>query len=165
MAETDKRRRANLTGIAVIATATLGTAVSGNLSGDFGSAWYQHLRKPVWQPSGTVIGAVWTVLYSMSCVAASLLWWHRARMNSNKLWWFLAGQYALNFAFTPVLTRLHALRLATLDSAVLSLLVALLVRLAWPVHRVAALMLVPYVLWTAFATVLSERLWKLNQAR
>lgn len=157
------RRRTDLLGIAMIAAVTLITAGAGRLSGDFRSAWYQQLRKPAWQPSGTVIGTVWSVLYTLTALSASLLWWHRQQGQSSRLWWLLTGQYGANVAFTPLFTRLHALKLATLDSAVLTLAVAALVRAAWPIRRPAALLLLPYALWAAFATVLSWRLWQLNR--
>jgi benzodiazapine receptor len=157
------RRRTDLVGTAALVAVTLTTAIVGSLTGDFRSAWYQQLRKPAWQPSGAVIGAVWSILYALTALSASLLWWRRNHAKTRVLWWLLALQYGFNVAFTPLFTRLHALRLAALDSALLTLSVTTLALLAWPIRRLAALLLVPYVLWTAFATVLSWRLWQLNR--
>ena len=163
MEKRDAERRHGLAGAAAISAATLVTATAGSVSGDFASAWYQALRKPTWQPSGAVIGAVWTVLYTLLSISAVLLWWHRRERSDTRFWAILTIQYLLNFAFTPLFTRLHALRLATLDCALLTVCVGTLIALAWPVRRLAALLLVPYVAWTAFATGLSWRLWQLNR--
>ena len=162
MPETDNQLSNDLWGTAAIVAVTAGTAVAGGLSGDFDSAWYLHLRKPAWQPPGQVIGAVWSVLYTLTAIAASLLWRRRGQVRGNRLLWLFALQYGLNAAFTPVFTRVHALKLATLDSAMLAFVVATMAVLAWPVRRLAAVLLVPYVLWTAFATMLSWRLQRLN---
>jgi benzodiazapine receptor len=159
----DTRRRDDRAGVAAVVAATLATAVGGSLSGDFGSDWYQRLRKPAWQPSGAVIGAIWTVLYTMTALAASDVWRRRERLRGRTFWLVLALQYLFNAAFTPLFTRRHALRLATLDAALLSVSVGTLLVLAWPVRRLAAMLLLPSVLWTSFATWLSLRLWQLNR--
>ncbi len=158
-----ERRQVDWLGTATIAAVTLATAAAGARSGDFHSAWYRRLRKPAWQPSGAVIGAIWTVLYTLTATAAGLLWWRRRAVDSRGIWALLALQYALNVAYTPVFTRLRALRLATLDAGLLSLTVSALILLVWPVRRIAALLLVPYSLWAGFATLLSLRLWHLNR--
>jgi translocator protein len=163
MPNLDERRRRDLLGGTAIVAVTISTAIAGTRSADFGSAWYQQLRKPAWQPSGTVIGAVWSMLYTLTAVSATLLWWRREQVRGNRLWVGFGLQYGLNYAFTPLLTRLHALRLATLDCALLTLVVATIAALAWPVRRLPALLLMPYVLWAAFATILSWRLWQSNR--
>lgn len=49
------------------------------------------------------------------------------------------------------------------DVAALLVAVALTVRAMWPVSRVAALLLVPYLAWVAFATVLTAGIWRRNR--
>jgi translocator protein len=164
MSKDNRRQSDDLLGTAAIAAATAGTAIAGGLAGDFESVWYQQLRKPGWQPSGQVIGAVWSVLYTLTAVAGTLLWRRRGHVNDSKLFWLFVLQFGLNGAFTPILTRFHALKLAVLNSATLAVVVAALVTLAWPVRRLAAVLLVPYVLWTAFATCLIWRIQRLNRA-
>lgn len=159
----DNRRQSDNLGTAAILAVTAGTAIAGGLAGDFESVWYQRLRKPGWQPSGQIIGSVWSVLYTLTAVSATLLWRRRGHVNDSKLFWLFSLQFGLNAAFTPILTRFHALRLAVVDCSMLSLVVATLVVLAWPVRRLAAVMLVPYVLWTGFATCLSWRIQRLNR--
>jgi tryptophan-rich sensory protein len=160
----DNRRQSDNLGTAAIVAATAGTAIAGGLAGDFESVWYQQLRKPAWQPSGQVIGAVWSVLYALIAVAGALLWRRRDHVTGGKLMWLFALQFGLNAAFTPIFTRFHALKLAVLVCGLLSLVVATLAVLAWPVRRLAAVLLVPYALWTAFATLLSWRIQRLNRA-
>jgi translocator protein len=63
----------------------------------------------------------------------------------------------------PLPTPAHSLRLATLDSALLAATMGTLVVVAWKIRRLAALLLVPYALWTVFATALSWRLWRMNR--
>lgn len=159
MGARDARARALLTAVGVAAV-TAGVAAAGSAAGDFDSSWYRRLKKPAWQPGGATIGAVWTGLYALTAVSGSMLAGGRRR---GLLTGLFALQYVLNAAFTPLLTRRRSLVLATADSAALFATVTALVVAAWPVRRTAAMLLVPYAAWTAFATYLSATLVRLNR--
>ena len=160
MSTRDSRARAVLTAAGIVAV-TAGVAAGGSAAGDFDSAWYRRLRKPGWQPGGSTIGAVWTGLYALTATSAYLLA-RGARRRRGLLAGLFAVQYALNAAFTPLLTRRRDLGLATADSAALFATVSALAAVAWPVRRTAALLLLPYAAWAAFATYLSATLVRLN---
>lgn len=145
-----------------IAAVTIGVAAVGIAAGDFDSRWYRRLRKPGWQPGGATIGAVWTMLYALTGASAYILA-RGPRQRRRLLVGLFALQYALNAAFTPLLTRRRDLVLATADSAALLATVSALTFAAWPVRRSAAVLLLPYVTWTAFATYLSAALARLNR--
>jgi tryptophan-rich sensory protein len=148
--------------LAAIVGVTVATAGVGGVGGDFSSSWYGALRKPRWQPSGGVIGAVWSFLYALIALALTLLFRTEAARRDRRLLALAGVQYLLNAAFTPLLTRARSLSLATIDCALLATVVIALTRQAWPRHRLAAALLVPYALWSSFATLLSLRLKLLN---
>ena len=150
-----------LTGIGIVAV-TVGVAAAGGAAGDFDSRWYRRLRKPGWQPGGAAIGTVWSVLYVLTAASAYILA-RGPRRRRGLLGGLFVIQYVLNAAFTPLLTRRRDLTLATADSAALLVTVSALTVAAWPVRRAAAVMLLPYVVWTAFATYLSATLVRLNR--
>jgi tryptophan-rich sensory protein len=150
---------------AAVAGATALVAGGGAALSDFESGWYRRLRKPAWQPSGRTIGRVWSVLYALTAASGTMLWTGRSRPRSRLLPALFVAQYALNLAYTPLLTRGRSLRLATLDSGLLFAAVAALIRTAWPARRVAAALLLPYLAWTGFATFLSWRILRLNRPR
>src|SRR3954451_10842846 len=54
------------------AAAVTGVAIAGGLGSDTSSDWYQNLDKPSWQPPGAVFGPVWTILYVLITIAATL---------------------------------------------------------------------------------------------
>ena len=157
-----QRRTETVIGPLVISGATLATAVAGGLTADFRSAWYLTLQKPSWQLSGRVIGSVWTLLYPLIAIAGVLLWQTPAGRRDRGLLTIFCLQWVLNFLFTPLLTRKRSLALAPLDCGALAVAVWLLVGKAIPVRRLAGLLLVPYGLWTTFATVLSLALLRRN---
>lgn len=162
MASGGSRGRGLLAAAGIVAV-TAGAAALGSAAGDFESRWYRRLRKPSWQPGGATIGAVWTGLYALTALSAWLLAGRRAGVRGPAIAALFGLQYALNAAFTPLLTRRRDLVLATADSAALCATVGALAAAAWPVRRLAAVLLLPYVAWTAFATFLSATLLRLNR--
>jgi translocator protein len=156
-------RRADILGVLGVVGLTAAVAVVGGAAGDFRSKWYTELRKPAWQPSGAAIGAVWSALYVTIATAGSLLWLQRRRSNPAVPTLFVA-QSVLNAAWTPLFTRAKSPALATLDCAALTAVNVGLVASAWSVRRLAAVLLVPYLVWTAFATFLSWSIYRLNSS-
>ncbi|MBJ7599666.1 MAG: hypothetical protein DLM67_07925 [Candidatus Nephthysia bennettiae] len=155
-------RRKDLVGVLAVMGLTAAVAVAGGAAGDFRSRWYAELRKPAWQPSGTTIGAVWSVLYVSIAAAGSILWLRRGRAGSGILALFVS-QSLLNAAWTPLFTRARRPDLAAAECVMLTAVNAGLVVSAWRVCRPAALLLVPYLVWTAFATFLSWTIYRLNR--
>ncbi len=140
-----------------IAAAALaaGSAVVGGLATDPSSRWFTRLRKPAFYPPPQAFGIVWSALYTgIAWAGGEVL----ARADGRQRHDFArayAVNLALNTAWTPIFFRAHRPWLATLESAVLTVSAADLVRRAAPVSRPAAAALAPYAAWTAFATVLS----------
>ena len=157
-------RERDVIGVLAVVGLTAAVAVVGGAAGDFRSRWYTELRKPAWQPPGAAIGAIWSLLYVSIATAGSLLWLRRGRAHPAVAPLFVA-QSVLNAAWTVLFTRAKSPALATADCAALTAVNAGLVACAWPVWRPAALLLVPYTLWTAFATFLSWTIYRLNAPR
>jgi tryptophan-rich sensory protein len=125
------------------------------------SRWYRRLSKPPWQPPGAVFGPVWTVLYAM--IAASMLTVRRHPTAQQRPLFVLYGSnLALNLAWSMIFFRGRSPLAAGVEILALEgTTVALVVR-AWPVSRLAALLLVPYALWVAFATALTWAIVRRN---
>ncbi|HEV2867159.1 MAG TPA: TspO/MBR family protein [Allosphingosinicella sp.] len=140
----------------------LGT-VSGRLANSgFGNPWFDALAKPDLMPPGWVFGVVWTLLYILlGLVLAMLLHARGARRRGQLIALFLL-QLALNYAWSPVFFAFHDVATAlALIGAMIVLTIALVV-LLWPVRRVAALLMLPYLAWIAFAALLTAQIGALN---
>ena len=135
---------------------------SAKLSGQMaGSAWWGALTLPAAQPPGIVFPIAWTALYTVLAIAAALVWGTRVTGRWLALGLF-ALQLALNYAWAPLFFREHLI----LDSLVLLGIIWLLaVATAFAfgrVNRVAAWLLVPYLVWLSFAAGLNFDIWQLN---
>jgi tryptophan-rich sensory protein len=124
--------------------------------------WYAGLRKPVWNPPGWLFAPVWTALYAMMAFAAWLVW-HRGgwAAQARPLGWFLL-QLALNGLWSWVFFGWHRPGLAFAEILLLWAAILLTIRSFAPVSRPAAWLLIPYLAWVTFASVLNFSLWRLN---
>lgn len=147
-----------VSGVICFAAAFLGNAFTRpNLD------WYATLVKPSFTPPNGVFPVVWTILFAMMAVAAWLVW--RAHGDEGEkrtaLVWF-AIQLAFNvlwpFAFFGMHGPLFGL------GVIMALIVAIVITIVYfdKLSRLAALMLVPYILWVGFAAGLNFTIWLLN---
>ena len=152
--------KADVAGIvgAVGATSAIGAVAT---TPALNSRWYRRLKKPPWQPPGAVFGPAWTVIYAL--IATSMLIARdRGGEGQRPLFVLFGTNLALNVAWTLIFFRGRSPLAAGVEIVVLEgTTVALVVR-AWPVSRLASLLLVPYALWVAFATALTWAIWTRN---
>jgi benzodiazapine receptor len=125
--------------------------------------WYAALKKPAWNPPGWMFGPVWSALYMMMAVAAWLVWQRGGFAAQRRPLGFFLAQLALNALWTPLFFGLHQPGVAFAEIVLLWLAIAWTIVAFWPLHRVAAGLLVPYLAWVSFAAVLNGTLWRLNR--
>ena len=125
--------------------------------------WYRRLDKPAWNPPDRVFGPVWTVLYLLMGVAAVRVW--RARRAGRDVHPALAlygVQLGLNLAWSWLFFDRRRLDLALADFAALDVAIAGTAVAFGRVRPDAGLLLVPYLAWSAFATVLNAEIARRN---
>lgn len=125
--------------------------------------WYQHLNKPNWNPPSWIFAPVWTTLYCMMAVAAWLVW-RRAGLQGSIVAQICFGvQLILNTMWSIIFFGFQAPGWAFAEILVLWLAIAITV---WQFRRfstVAALLMIPYLGWTTFASTLNYTIWQLNK--
>ena len=145
--------------VATFVTGGIGAFASVNAG-----AFYGELSRPSWAPPAWLFGPVWSVLYVLMGVAAWLVWRkHGFRGASTALTLFVAQLFA-NALWTWIFFVWHQGALSLVEIMALCLLIACTILSFWRLHRVAALLLVPYLAWVSFATALTFSLWRLNPA-
>ena len=160
------RRASNLatTGGLVAAAVTV-----GSLATEPDGGWYRGLDKPSWQPPPQAFPIVWTTLYADIAVTSAAVLNELDRRGATEqaadFRRALAGNLALNGAWSWLFFRGHNLPASTLGAGVLALNSLRLVRRAGRVEHRFGWALAPYAVWTAFATVLAGVVWSLNPDR
>ena len=126
-----------------------------------GSTWFQSLAKPAIYPPPWIFGVVWPLLFTLLGVALYLVWREDHPSRRLALGLFVT-QMAFNVAWTPVFFRAQDLALALGVIGALLLLAVPTAVVFGRVDRRAGLLVVPYLLWVAFAAVLNYQFLALN---
>ncbi|MEQ5790312.1 tryptophan-rich sensory protein [Muricauda sp. NFXS6] len=125
--------------------------------------WYLTLNKPYFTPPNWLFAPVWTALYIMMGVAAGIVWskgYHHV--------WVKTALY--HFVFQLLLNALWSIVFFGLKNplggmvVILALLTMIILTIKWfkVISKPAALLMIPYVLWVAFASALNYKIWELN---
>lgn len=127
--------------------------------------WYPTLVRPSFAPPSWVFGPVWTVLYVMMGVASWLVWRQGAtEPGVRRALTLYAVQLAFNLAWSWLFFGIQRPFFALLEIAVLLVLIGTTTLLFASVSRAAAVLMLPYLAWVAFATVLNGSFWWLNRS-
>ncbi len=135
--------------------AALGAVASVN-AGDF----YQSLARPDWAPPASWFGPAWTTLYTLMAVAAWLVWRDYGLRNAALALFLLQLVPNVLWSWLFFAWQLGALSFANI--AVLWGLILATVLAFWRLQRLAALFLLPYLLWVSFAAALNFAVWQMN---
>lgn len=141
---------------------TCAAAVAGAIASMDAPAFYAQLDRPGWAPPAAVFGPVWSLLYLLMGVAAWLVWRERRRhevdialalylvqLGANALWsWLFFAWHRGALAFGEVLLLLALVGATTLTF--------------WRVRPLAGMLLLPYLGWVGFASVLTWAMWQRN---
>lgn len=122
--------------------------------------WYAQLNHPAITPPNWVFAPVWSTLYIMMAVAAWRVWRITGLKSMEMLAWGL--QLALNFAWSAIFFSLHRIDAAFVEIVLLDLAILATLLLFWRRDRIAGMLLLPILAWTAFATLLTWQFAALN---
>lgn len=157
-------RRARWLGLLVfLAIALAAGGIGSLLQGSDVDVRYAAYDRPVWAPPSWTFGVVWPVLYVLIGIAGWRVWRARGgvRPAAGALGLWLA-QLLVNASWPGVFFGLEAFGPAVVVIVLLDVLVVATIVVFWRIDRLAAGLLVPYLLWILYATALNAALWQLN---
>lgn len=127
--------------------------------------WYTNLEKPSFNPPNWVFAPVWTILYIMMGYAAGRIWNKIDQFEAEvkKGFLFFLIQLALNALWSYLFFGLHNPMLASFEIVLLWLMIYETYLQFKKIDKVAAYLLLPYLAWVSFATVLTFSIWYLNR--
>lgn len=123
--------------------------------------WFAALVKPALFPPPATFGIVWTILYILMGLALALVVSARGASGRGMAIAVFAGQLLLNLGWSPLFFGLHRISAALGLLAAIDIAVMLTLLLFWRVRPLAGALLLPYLAWVLFATVLN---WQFLQA-
>jgi tryptophan-rich sensory protein len=127
------------------------------------STWYAALIKPDFSPPNWLFGPVWIALYFLMGLSLYLVWENRAKPKDKKVFFVFFGiQLILNVLWSFFFFGLKSPLLGLADILFLDVTVALAIVYSSRVSVYHAILLVPYLAWILFATVLNYMIFLLN---
>ncbi|HMZ31423.1 MAG: TspO/MBR family protein [Methanomicrobiales archaeon] len=149
----------------------IGSVLLCNCAGLLGSlftttgpgSWYSTLIKPAFNPPAWIFAPVWTLLYILMGISLYLVIMEGIKGRDVRI-------PLLVFTIQLILNILWSYAFFGLESTFFGLLVIILLWISivatmilfYPVRKAAAWLLVPYILWVSFATLLTYTIYSLN---
>jgi tryptophan-rich sensory protein len=128
------------------------------------TTWYPTLVKPSFNPPNAVFAPVWSLLYFLMGVAAGLIWdkMDQDKELVKKALLLFSIQLLFNALWSFIFFGLHNLLLASVEIILLLLLIFETYLIFKKIDKKASYLLIPYLLWVSFATVLTISIYILN---
>ncbi len=137
--------------------------LSAKLSGSTeDNPWFQSLTLPVFQPPGPVFGIAWSIFYTLMGIAVALVWAHKRAPGRALALGLFVLQLAINLSWSPTFFAAHLILPALV---IIGVLFGVAVTMTWAFGRVSRLamwLMVPYLVWIVFASVLNAQVLLLN---
>jgi tryptophan-rich sensory protein len=137
-------------------------AAIGGFASVSAGEFYRELVRPAWAPPGWLFGPVWTVLYAAMGISAWLVWRARGFAGARHALGLFIVQLVANALWTWLFFVWRQGGLALAEILLLWVLIAATIGLFWQVSRLAAALLLPYLAWVSFASILNWSIWQLN---
>jgi len=129
------------------------------------SGWYMTLNKPSFNPPNVIFGPVWTTLYFLMGIAFYDIWCKHTKKSFDWLSavTFFLLQLVLNTLWSIVFFGMHEIGIALLIILILLMMIILCIISFTRISKRAGLLLIPYLIWVGFATMLNAALLLLNR--
>jgi benzodiazapine receptor len=125
--------------------------------------WYATLDKPHFTPPNWIFSPVWISLFLLMGISLFLIW--RRGLVERKVrvaLGFFGAQLIFNILWSMLFFGLRSPLAGFIDIAVLWVAIALTIFYFLKVSKTAGLLLVPYIVWVSFASMLNGYIWRLN---
>ncbi|MFL9845379.1 TspO/MBR family protein [Flavobacterium rhizosphaerae] len=155
-----------ITRIAVMVATTVALGyLSGLITQTSVNTWYPTLVKPSFTPPNAVFPIAWGILYFLMGISAGLVW-NRIDFQETEVkkgLQFFGIQFILNVLWSYLFFGLKNPLLALIEIVLLWLMIYETWYIFRKISKIAAWLLVPYLLWVTYAAALNAAIWYLNR--
>ncbi|MEO1394577.1 MAG: tryptophan-rich sensory protein [Cyanobacteria bacterium J06634_5] len=143
----------------LIGIVTLGIAFLSNIIRPSDVKWFRRLQRPDWLTFEKLIPVIWTMVFVCGGWSAYIVW------ENTQSWLWMVAYIVLEvitIAFTPVLFWSHSLKAASFIGGSGFVVCVLLALGVVTISVWAAVLLIPYLLWSPIGTFTTWEMDKLN---
>jgi len=124
-------------------------------------SWYSEINKPFFNPPNWIFGPVWTTLYILMGISLYLIWTNKNKKKETAIKLFFT-QLILNSLWSILFFGLQSPLLAFIEIIILWVAILLTIMKFHKISKTSAYLLVPYLLWVSFASILNLSIYLLN---
>jgi translocator protein len=124
--------------------------------------WYKIINKPSFNPPNWIFSPVWTLLFILMGISLFLILKKPKSHYRKKAIIVFSLQLALNLFWSFLFFFLKSPNLAFLEIIILWFFILATILYFWRLSRLAAYLLIPYLSWVSFASILNYYIWRLN---
>ena len=128
----------------------------------FDSQFYNKLNKPVFSPPQWVFAPVWSILYILMFASIVIIGKNTPVYLKPAAISIFLLQLVLNLIWTPMFFIHHKIKNALFICITLTITVLFMIILFAQISKIAALLLIPYLIWLILASALNLAIVKLN---
>ena len=136
------------------------SAWGGFVTSIYKEPWYSTLTKPGFNPPDYIFPSIWIILYMSMAFAVWLIWINQKK--NEKIIYLYFIHLLVNASWSVVFFALHQIFLALVVIGIIMLLVLWLIKLYYPINKISAYLMIPYLAWLAFAFILNLNILLLN---
>jgi len=126
------------------------------------TTWFQTLNKPSFSPPNWLFAPVWTLLFLLMGISIYLVWQKKSNRQIKTAVMIFTIQLVLNIAWSFFFFFLQNPLVGLIEIIFLWLFILLTIIYFYKISKSAAYLLVPYILWVTFATLLNYWFYRLN---
>lgn len=137
--------------------------IGGSIVPPKGVQWFRRLRRPQWLTFEKLIPLIWTFVLTCGVWSAVQVW--EQDPGSTKTWILMAGYVLLELAilaYNPAMLVGRSLKLGTIVGATGFVIGIILTLAVLGVSGSAALLLLPFLIWSPIGTYTTWAMLKLN---
>ena len=121
------------------------------------------IGKASFAPPNWIFGPDWIILYFLMGVSLYIVWENELKSKSRKVFFTVFGiQLILNALWSLLFFGLKSPLLGLVDIILLDIMVIFTIIYSKSISKLAAILLVPYLVWIIFASILNFAIFLLN---
>ena len=132
----------------------------GYISSYYKEPWYSELIKPSFNPPDLIFAPVWMILYLSMSFAIWLIWLNPKK--TQKIFNIYFIHLIINASWSITFFAFHQILVSLIIIGLIIFFVTWLVKLYYPINKISALLMIPYIAWLCFAFILNYSIFTLN---
>ena len=132
----------------------------GYITSYFKEPWYSTLIKPTFNPPDWIFAPVWISIYLLVGYSAWLMWSSKTKTQKILNIYFI--HLFINASWSVAFFALHQILVSLIIIGLIIIFVIWLIKLYYPINKISAYLMVPYLFWLCFAFILNYSIFTLN---